>query len=76
MTDIPPPADLSGVIRDLIDRCVRAEIVAMIHERRAREATDRLRRIARAKTLERVATLVDAAHQSDMTLILALPEDR
>jgi hypothetical protein len=75
MTDLPPPPDLAGVIRDLIDRCVRAEIAALIHERRAREAADRLRRIAHAKKLERVAALVEAAAQADMTLTLALPEE-
>jgi hypothetical protein len=39
MTDLPPPPDLAGVIRDLIDRCVRAEIAALIHERLERGAT-------------------------------------
>lgn len=75
MADTPLPPDLAGVIRGLIDRCVRAELEARIHERRAREAANRLRGIARAKTLERVSALVDVAIQADMTLILALPED-
>ena len=60
--------------RELIDRCVRAEMRAHIFERQAEEYREAVQMaIRRGKTLEAVRARLQAAIQADLTLIAAEP---
>ncbi len=60
-------------MRDLLDRCIKAEIEAKFQRARAKSLAQGVRAALRAKSLEKVHEILNTANESDMTLIVAMP---
>jgi hypothetical protein len=60
--------------RELLDRCIRAELRAHILGRQVAEYRSAVKMALRFKAMEKMRARLEVAIQADMTLILATPE--
>lgn len=69
MSDPKDAAAIEAVIRDLVDRCIKAETALLIERARARYFAGSARKAVRAGTLEKAREILQQAMQEDMALV-------